>query len=172
MALELTTSSLNTRFGVISALYTNASTFSAVAGYTPIQYIPVFSSYYPLNLSAAFGTCVPIYTVPTGYKLAVNSITVVLSGGFQGGTYVTGTQMPVISFKEGNNTCYTQFTAPSANFGAGKYFIVGSGASSTSTDRYLVTSLLSAVTTQSNAGNTGFIEMSAAILMSGYLMKV
>jgi hypothetical protein len=171
MAIELATSSLNTRFGIISALYTNATTYSAAAGNTPLQFMPVYSSYFPINLSAATGTCVPIYTVPTGYKLLVTSVAMVLSGGFAGGTY-TGGQMPQIYFKEGNTSVYNNFSAPSGNFAAGKAFIVNTGNLSTSTDRSLVTTTLCAVTIQSMAGGTGYTELSAACLISGFLIKV
>jgi len=169
MALELITSSLNTRFGIISALYTNAATYSAAAGNTPLQFIPVYSSYFPINLSAVANTCVPIYTVPTGYKFAVHTIALVISGGLTG-AYNTGA-MPTIALKEGNVQVFSSFQMPAAAISTNQILMQGPS-TSTLTSRSLVTSTLCAVTTQAMANTTGYTEASAAVLISGYLIKV
>lgn len=167
MALELTTSSLNTRFGIISALYTNAATYSAAAGNTPLQFMPVYSSYFPLNLSAAQNTCVPIYTVPTGYRLAVNTMTVIISGALNG-SYTSGV-MPTIALKEGNNQVYSSFKIPDGSVSTNQAFILGP-ATTTMTARSLVTSTLCAVTTINNT--TSYTDISGAVIISGYLIKL
>jgi len=169
MPLELTTSSLNTRFGVISALYTNAATYSAATGNTPLQFLPVYSSYFPINLSAVANTCVPIYTVPTGYKFAVNTIALVISGGLTG-TYNTGA-MPTIALKENNAQVFSSLKIPDGTISTNQILIQGPS-TSTLTSRSLVTSTLCAVTTIAMANTTGYTEASAAVLISGYLIKL